>query len=110
MDDSPQRTQGFGPVAEDAFRHLDLVMASGIREIAFASLAKGEVEPEVAEQASDRMVRRATATYKKILEDGHDQQQTAMTLARLMAELTVSSTTVWVAAQHGAIRYMEEQS
>lgn len=104
------QTQVFPPVVEDAFRHLNRVMAGGIREIAFASLNKGQVEPEVAKEASERMVRRATNAYKKVLEDCQGTQDTAKTLARLMAELTVSSTAIWVVAQHTAINYMDQEN
>lgn len=111
MDSKPTlQTQVFPPVVEDAFRHLDRVMAGGIREIAFASLTKGEVDPKVAQEASDRMVRRATDAYKKVLDDCRGTQDTAKTLARLMAELTVSSTAIWVVAQHTAIAYMDKET
>lgn len=106
--DAPQ-TQTFTPNIDDAFRRLDRVMATGIREITFASLAKGQVDPQVAQDAADRMVRSAAEAYKKVLQDGRSQQDTAQTLARILAELTVSSTSIWVLAQHTAITSMAEK-
>jgi hypothetical protein len=103
--EQPQ-TQVFDPKTENAYRRLDSAMTDAITEMTRASLNKGSVDLDVAKAATDRLVRRATGAYKDVLESG-DAKAQAKVLARILAELTVSSTSTWVVATHAGITYRD---
>ncbi len=97
-----QHTQQLSPEAETAYAHLAEIMAQANKTITFNGLPKGTVSPEVAQEASDRVVRRATTAYKRLLEEV-GPESAAKVLAEVLAELTVSTATTWVSTFHEAI-------
>lgn len=101
--ETPQ-TQHFDPRTENAFRRLDSAMSNAISDMTLASLSKGTVDPDAAKAATERLIRRATRAYKDVLES-HDSEAQAKMLARILAELAVSSTSMWVVSVHAGLTY-----
>ncbi|NNU26782.1 hypothetical protein [Isoptericola sediminis] len=96
------QTQQHSPEAETAYLHLAEVMAEANKTITFAGLTTGSISPDVAREASDRAVRRATVAYKRLLADS-DDEKIEKVLAQILAELTVSTAATWVDMFHDAI-------
>ncbi|MEG3615567.1 hypothetical protein [Isoptericola haloaureus] len=98
----PLQTQTFTTEVETAYRELSYLAARQIREITFASLNEGTIDPKEAKKAANKAVPRATKAFQQILDNTPKADQ-AKTLARILAELTVSETETWVVATHTAI-------
>lgn len=96
------RTQVFDSATEQAYERLDGLLTNAARDMAFTGLNTGAVDPQAAKKVADRVARRAAETYQHLLAAG-DAERTAKTLAKLLTELTVSSTAMWVAATHAAV-------
>lgn len=101
--ETPQ-TQNFDPTIQNAFDRLDSALSDAIVDMTLASLNKGTVDPDVAKAATERLIRRATRAYKDVLES-EDTEAKAKVLARILAELAVSSTSMWVVSVHGGMTY-----
>jgi hypothetical protein len=105
--EQPQ-TQVFDPKTENAYRRLDSAMTEAISEMTLDALTRGTVDPDVAEAATNRLIHRATGAYRDVLESGDSNAPAkAKVLAQILAELTVSSTSMWVVATHSALTYRD---
>jgi hypothetical protein len=104
--EQPQ-TQVFEQKTENAYRRLDAAMSEAITEMTLASLTKGSVDLDVAKAATERLIRRATGAYKDVLVESGNANAQAKLLARILAELTISSTSTWVVAAHTGITHRD---